>query len=48
MGFFRCIVLARTHEFAAKKYQGKNRAMQGHVRLDYQGMWDSFTALLAY
>ena len=31
--FFLCIVRARTHEFAAKKTQGKNRAMQRHEQV---------------
>ena len=33
MVFFLCIVRARTHEFAAKKIQGKNRAMQRHEQV---------------
>ena len=33
MVFFLCIVRARMHEFAAKKTQGKNRAMQRHEQV---------------
>jgi hypothetical protein len=33
MVFFLCIVRARTHEFAAKKTQGKNRTMQRHEQV---------------
>ncbi len=32
-GIFLCIVRARTHDFAAKKTQGKNCAMQQHEQV---------------
>jgi hypothetical protein len=33
MVFFLCIMRARTHKFAAKKTQGKNRTMQRHEQV---------------
>jgi hypothetical protein len=33
MGFFRCILQARKHEFERKKKQGKNRVMQRHEQV---------------
>ena len=33
MVIFLCIVQAHTHEFAAKKVQGKNHAMQRHEQV---------------